>query len=71
MKKLILIVPLLLSGCAIFQEPGAKQQDAELNNNKAEVEHAQREICKQIRAAVLADVYGDDLAGWHSFCRYE
>lgn len=70
MIRLVLILPFLV-GCAAFQEQGEAQQDAELANNKAEVEHAEREICTQIRAGTVMDAYKDDLPRWHSFCGYE
>ena len=65
----ILMLALLLSGCAQFGEQREAQQDAELRNNLAEVEFCHREICRQIRADTVQTYYGDDLAGWRAFCQ--
>lgn len=70
MKRLLIVLP-LLTGCAQFHQAGTAIQAAELRNNRAEVIHAEAELCQQIRAGVLMDVYADDLPRWHSFCEYE
>ena len=70
MKWLVLILPFLM-GCAAIQEQGEAQQDRELANNRAEVTHAVRELCQQIRAATLEELFpGPALFEWHSFCEY-
>ena len=69
--RLLLILP-LLSGCAAFQGEREAQQNLELANNRAEVKHSLREICTQIRAATLKEMFPEHrLIEWHSFCDYD
>ena len=70
MKRLLLTIP-LLTGCAVLEEQGERQHAAELANNRAEVEYAERQICEQIRAAVLLEKYEKTFQLWAHFCGYE
>lgn len=69
---MIRLIPVVfLAGCAQFAELGEQRQDRELENNRAEVIYADREICRQIRANTIFTVYGDRLDEWHKFCGYK
>ncbi len=55
----------------MLEEQGERQHAAELANNRAEVEYAERQICEQIRAAVLLEKYEKTFQLWAHFCGYE